>query len=406
MFKNLVIYAINAELPPSAAALGDRLAESAFVPCGPTQPASIGWVPPRGEEHGAMVEAIGGHWILQAKTETRLLPGEVVKRRVAEMAAAIEQETGRKPGKRQRRELKEQATLELLPAAFTRQQTFTVWLDPAEKLLCIDTSSATKASTIAALLVAAWPRMNLHQLRAQRYVDSEMGAWLTGGAPDRFFIDREAVLENAESHAVIRYQNTTLDAPDVWEHVNSGKVPTRLALTFDGRVSFVLVDDLRLQRIDITDGVFMETRDDVPEDRFDADVAIATGELSALIRALLAELGGREVLPIEEAAGAATTTEAKKAGAALENLAREHGSTVTVQASSGETLVTFGAGDDPMYEQAKALVQTHQRASISLVQRYLQIGYNRAARLLEALEKAGVVSAMNSSGNREVLVKA
>ena len=60
---------------------------------------------------------------------------------------------------------------------------------------------------------------------------------------------------------------------------------------------------------------------------------------------------------------------------------------------------------DPMYDQAVALVLKSRRASISLVQRQLRIGYNRAARLIEQMEKAGLVSTMQSNGNREVLVK-
>jgi len=59
---------------------------------------------------------------------------------------------------------------------------------------------------------------------------------------------------------------------------------------------------------------------------------------------------------------------------------------------------------DPMYDQAVAVVIKHKRASISLVQRHLRIGYNRAARLLEQMEKSGLVSAMATNGNRELLV--
>jgi S-DNA-T family DNA segregation ATPase FtsK/SpoIIIE len=59
---------------------------------------------------------------------------------------------------------------------------------------------------------------------------------------------------------------------------------------------------------------------------------------------------------------------------------------------------------DPMYDQAVGVVLEHRRASISLVQRHLRIGYNRAARLLEQMEKSGLVSAMGHSGNRDILV--
>jgi S-DNA-T family DNA segregation ATPase FtsK/SpoIIIE len=58
---------------------------------------------------------------------------------------------------------------------------------------------------------------------------------------------------------------------------------------------------------------------------------------------------------------------------------------------------------DPMYDQAVEVVLKNRRASISLVQRHLRIGYNRAARLIEDMERAGLVSAMQSNGNREIL---
>jgi S-DNA-T family DNA segregation ATPase FtsK/SpoIIIE len=66
-----------------------------------------------------------------------------------------------------------------------------------------------------------------------------------------------------------------------------------------------------------------------------------------------------------------------------------------------------GAGEaDPLYDEAVGVVLKSRRASISLVQRHLRIGYNRAARLIEEMERAGLVSAMQTNGNREVLVPA
>jgi S-DNA-T family DNA segregation ATPase FtsK/SpoIIIE len=64
------------------------------------------------------------------------------------------------------------------------------------------------------------------------------------------------------------------------------------------------------------------------------------------------------------------------------------------------------AESDPLYDQAVAIVLKTRRASISLVQRHLRIGYNRAARLIEQMERSGLVSAMQSNGNRDVLVPA
>ena len=74
------------------------------------------------------------------------------------------------------------------------------------------------------------------------------------------------------------------------------------------------------------------------------------------------------------------------------------GATAIEGAANGEA--------DPLYDQAVEIVLKTRRASISLVQRHLRIGYNRAARLIEQMERAGMVSAMQSNGNREVLAPA
>jgi S-DNA-T family DNA segregation ATPase FtsK/SpoIIIE len=76
----------------------------------------------------------------------------------------------------------------------------------------------------------------------------------------------------------------------------------------------------------------------------------------------------------------------------------------TVDGEDGDLLGDGGAEKDPMYDQAVEVVLKNRKASISLVQRHLKIGYNRAARLVEDMEKAGLVSAMSGSGQREILV--
>ncbi len=77
----------------------------------------------------------------------------------------------------------------------------------------------------------------------------------------------------------------------------------------------------------------------------------------------------------------------------------------TVDGEEGDVTGQAGGGEkDPMYDQAVEVVLKNRKASISLVQRHLKIGYNRAARLVEDMENAGLVSAMSGSGQREILV--
>jgi S-DNA-T family DNA segregation ATPase FtsK/SpoIIIE len=79
---------------------------------------------------------------------------------------------------------------------------------------------------------------------------------------------------------------------------------------------------------------------------------------------------------------------------------------VLTSAEEGGLESEVGGESDPLYDQAVDIVLKSRRASISLVQRHLRIGYNRAARLVEDMERAGIVSAMQSNGNREVIAPA
>jgi S-DNA-T family DNA segregation ATPase FtsK/SpoIIIE len=79
----------------------------------------------------------------------------------------------------------------------------------------------------------------------------------------------------------------------------------------------------------------------------------------------------------------------------------------TVDGEEGDGLGGDAGGEkDPMYDQAVEVVLKNRKASISLVQRHLKIGYNRAARLVEDMEKAGLVSSMSTNGQRDILVPA
>ena len=86
----------------------------------------------------------------------------------------------------------------------------------------------------------------------------------------------------------------------------------------------------------------------------------------------------------------------------LEGGTTEEGGNASMDATAG----SFDGEKDALYDQAVGIVLKHRRASISFVQRHLRIGYNRAARLLESMEQAGLVSAMQSNGNREILSRA
>ena len=296
MFKNLMVYRLAADWSASVAQIEAALDAARFTECGLTQPRAIGWVSPRGEEHGTLIEAIAGQWLLQLMVEQKVVPGSVVKRQVDVLATQVEKQTGRKPGKKQRNELKDQALLDLLPMAFTKRAAVKVWIAPAERLLVLDAGSASRADEVLTALTQALPGLSATLVNTAESPAAAMAEWLVSGeAPAGFTIDRDCELKAADGEKpVVRYARHALDIAEIRAHIQAGKQPTRLALTWQGRVSFMLTEGLQIKKVSFLDGVF-EGRSAKSDEGFDADAAIATGELAPLIGDLLDALGGEQV---------------------------------------------------------------------------------------------------------------
>ena len=293
-----MVYRLTAPWTVSQAQLEAALQQAHFMECGPSQEKSVGWTEPRGQAHGACVEVVGGQWIMKWMLEAKTVPGSVVKRKVQDEVAKIETTTGRKPGKKEIRTLSDDARLALLPMAFTKQASVTLWLDPQAQLLVLDAGSQSKADEVLTSLAKALNGLALGLLNTQTAPATAMAHWLASQeAPVRFSVDRECELKAAdESKAVVRYTRHALDTDEVVQHIANGKVPTRLALTWNDRVSFVLTEALQLKKVVFLDVVAQEEAGDRSDDHFDADVAIATGELSRLLPDLLEALGGEVAL--------------------------------------------------------------------------------------------------------------
>ena len=295
MFKNLTVYRVGPEWQATLAQIEEALTAARFTECGATQPQSLGWVPPRGTEHAPLIEAVGGQWLMTLMVERKALPSAVVKRRTEELAQQVEQASGRKPGKKQTKELKEQATLELLPLAFTKRSTVKVWIDAKQRLLMVDASSPARAGEVVTQLIQSLDGLTLTPLQTTESASVAMSDWLlTGEPPAAFSVDRECELKSEdEMKSVVRYARHPLDIDEVRQHIATGKRPTRLALTWQGRVSFVLTETGQIKKIDFLDVVFeRQVRSDKADDAFDADAAIATGEMVQLIPDLIEALGG------------------------------------------------------------------------------------------------------------------
>lgn len=296
MFKNVMVYRVAEGWSPSLEQLEEALDAERFVPCGASQEKSVGWVEPRGEAYGPLVEVVNSQRILKLKIETRGVPGSVVTRKTKERCAHIEATEGRKPGKKETKEIKEDVKLSLMPMAFSKESSIWVWFDPVANVLVLDAGSQAKADEVVTMLVKSFAGLSLTLINTEMSPQSAMASWLISQeAPSGFSVDRECELKAAdESKSVVRYVRHPLDNDEVKQHVEGGKLPTRLAMTWEGRVSFSLTEGMHLKKVTFLDVVFEGASDQ--DGGFDADVAIATGELCKLLPNLLEALGGEMAL--------------------------------------------------------------------------------------------------------------
>ena len=301
MFKNALVYRIEHWAPPTLTEMEERLSGARFIECGATQPESAGWVAPRGDKHAALAESIGGQVVFKLCTETKAVPGGVVKLQVQAQLDAIEKETGRRPKGKRVREVKEAVVHTLLPRAFPKRSDTVVWLDATAQLVWVGAGSTKKADVVVTRLIELLGGgLKLSLLQTALSPATAMAMWLRDKeAPASFSIDRECELKQPDSEkASVRYARHTLEIDEVGEHIKQGKLPTQLAMTWAGRVSFVLTEALTLKKIQLLDGVLEGAGVDAAQSGkggdsgFDADVAISTGELRRLMPDLISALGG------------------------------------------------------------------------------------------------------------------
>ena len=191
MFKNVMVYRMVSAWTMTQAQLEEALQPARFLACGASQEKSVGWIEPRGEEHGPLVEVVGGHWLLRQMLEVRSVPGAVVKRKVEEQVKQIETNTGRKPGRKEIRDLREDARMTLLPMAFTKQGSTNVWINPKARLLVLDTGTQARADELMTALVKAIDGLVVQLLDTQTSPAVAMAHWLESQeAPRGFSVDR------------------------------------------------------------------------------------------------------------------------------------------------------------------------------------------------------------------------
>jgi recombination associated protein RdgC len=408
-FRNLTLYRFHADTATDLARLAEVLPEHRLRPCGPLEMFTRGFVPPvgRGEEV-ALVHTMKSCTLFTAGGEDKLLPAAVINDELRRKVDIIADEEGRKVGGRERKRIKEDLLTELLPRAFVRSSRLSAYVDTANHWLVIDTSSRKSAELLLTMTreaLGSFPALPMAPEESPRVL---MTDWLANGSmPAGLALGDECELRDpaTATGAIAMCRRQDMDAEEIKEHLRNGKQVFKLGLVFDERISFVLGEDLVVRKLRFLD-VVMDALGDCEDAQaeLDASFALMALELQRLL-AKFAEWFGLQTdapLRLHGQEAPASMRGVLAAASKLDSMLREDGTTATVE-HAGEVLGTFGDGPDPLYDKAVGLVVFGRRASVSGVQRSLRIGYNRAARLIESMEKAGVVTAPDIRGVRSVL---
>ena len=408
-FRNLTLFRFQADTAADLARLPEALVEHRLRPVGPLELFTRGFVPPvgRGEED-PLTHTLGTCTLFTLGGEDKLLPPAVLNEALRRKVQHIAEEEGRKVGGRERKRIKEDLLTEMLPRAFVCSSRLSGYVDTQHQWLVIDTASRKGAENLLTQVreaLGSFPAVPLAPEEGPRVL---MTDWLANGnLPAGLALGDECELRDpaTTTGAIAKCSRQDLDSEEVIEHLRNGKQVFKLGLVFDGRLSFVLGEDLVIRKLKFLD-VVLDALGDAEDAQAEADAhfALMALELQRLFEQLDAifKLSPDAPLHLHQQEAPASMREAVRK---LENSARENGHTMTIE-HNGVTLATFGGGADPVLESAIQIVRTSGKASISTLQRLLKIGYNRAARLIDEMEKLGVVSAPSSNGVRTVIATA
>lgn len=374
-FKNIIAYRFNREINFNADQLEQQLKEFAFVPCEPTEKQKFGWVEPAGKAGTMLTHVSGENILITAKHQVKLIPSDTIKTRLNEKIDKIEAVEGRPLKKQEKDNIKDEIIHDLLPQAFTRDTHTNVLILPELKMILVDASSHNKAEDVLALLRKTIGSLPVVPVVAKSAFSTVATEWVkTGEVPAGLDLLGKVQLSSVlQEGGVANLNHQDLTAEEVKAHIEADKMVTKLSIDWQERISFMMDENFTFKGLKWSDEL-KDQNDDIPREdqmaRFDADMLLACGELTALL--------GQIYVPFDGVSEGVETGKKPNFNEMAEHV--------------------------NLLEEARDYVVESGRATVAGLQRKFRIGYNQAYRLMECLETCGVVSEIRIDGGREVLV--
>ncbi len=296
-FKNIHVYRFKKPCELNAEALNAQLADQAFIPCGSQDLNRLGWTPPLGRHGSEFVHSTNGYLMFCLKRQDKLLPPAVVNEELEEKALAIEEGEARKLPRKERQSLKDEIIFSLLPKAFMRSTLQFVYIAPRDDLLIVNAASTKRAEGLLTELRETLGSLSVIPLTSKQQPIEVMTQWVASGMPAQGFElgDECELRANDDIRSVIRCKNQDLASSEITSHLKAGMHVSKLALSWQDRIEFMLDENLAIKRLRFSDVVQDKANEAETDDvatQFDVDFSIMSLELAEFLKALISVFGG------------------------------------------------------------------------------------------------------------------
>jgi len=291
LFRNVVLFRFPLSALAEIEAIESQLETQALRPLGAMEMSTRGFVSPFGRGESQLAHRVGQAVLVTLGGEDKILPAAVVNEELANKLDRIREEEGRVPGGRERKRIKDEVLIDLLPRAFTRPTRTRAYLDLDLAWCVIDTASRKAAETVISVIreaIGSFPAVPANAEGAPRAL---LTSWIAGEAlPEGFALGDECeLIDPVDGGAVIKCRRQDLETDEIREHLKTGKQAIRVSLVFDDRLSFVMGDDLVIRKLKFTEIVTESLEQGQHEslrEEADAVFALMSAELRVLLRRL------------------------------------------------------------------------------------------------------------------------
>ena len=294
-FKQVSFYPISKVKLPDFEYLTNKLAQSEFSPCQGLDWFSEGFSSPV-HFSPELVFPADFTWRVALKKEEKVLPAGVIRDILDEKVLEIQNNDGRNVGRKEKQELKDQITDDLLPRAFTKSTRTEAVFDTKRGFLLINNATTAKAENLLTKLREALGGLEATLPNTKQSLSSLMTNWLLQGhCEGGFELDSDCELKGVgDVVPVVKVSKQDLTADEVVQHVKNGKTVTQLGLVWREQIAFILTQDFTLKRIQYLDVLQEEAEsngDDAASLAFASQILMAES-VSTMLEELVSYLGG------------------------------------------------------------------------------------------------------------------